>query len=182
MTKYASVYSNSIVLLLWTTILVVSFPSWPVLDNFEAPKRAIISLLPLYLLFSNAKQWKNTHFMLSGLLVCCLLGWFTFSQGHSGIRDTEIWLSWSLPLIVFAGALMAPSSLLPVVRMGLAWAGMVQAVFMIFQHAGITPFSAETSTPGAAMIGTIGYHNQAASFLFICAGILLIGSFDLPRW
>ena len=46
---------------------------------------------------------------------------------------------------------------------------------MLVQLAGYSPFcTGELTSPTAAMIGSIGYHNQAASFLVLCGGCGLL--------
>lgn len=100
----------------------------------------------------------------------------------------ETLVGWLMPVMAFAvGGQLARRGATGVFAGALVLAGVVQAGLMMLQLGGFDPlFAAVTAEmvyqPGR-MIGTIGYHNQAADFLALCLpAIFLIRLAAWARW
>ena len=155
--------------------------SWPALNYFDPPKRLLWGLLAFALAVGSRRERSR----LGGPALCLALGLL----GWMGLRtlwrpvpaaELDVLFSWMLPVVLLVvGAGLPRSGERRLLGGSLVLAGVVQAVLMLLQRAGLDPLFAETTAamayaPGR-MVGTIGYHNQAVDFLALAStGALLL--------
>lgn len=150
-------------------------PDTPALEFFDPPKLVVWNILLLGILagsvISRKGSWSLTKPLMS---LGILLGWILL---RSLLRpqpwiEVDVLFAWQLPLLFLAAGLVMPrvnTRLLG--RLLLCIAG-IQAVLMLGQYSHTLPLFQDTlahlDTNSARMIGTVGYHNQAADFLALC--------------
>jgi O-antigen ligase len=151
-------------------------------DSFDLVKRLewvlLLAALTVVRLFSRSGSVPLRRILPAWLL----LGWFALRALFRPVPDLglDVLAAWSFPVIAF----LAVAGLRPRAgtargfALGIVAVMCFQGGLMLLQFAGLDPlFSSVTREmayrPGR-MIGTIGYHNQAADFLALCAPLLLI--------
>lgn len=158
------------------------------LNFFDPAKRLVWAMLASLLAIL---CWRRPR-QASGPVVgpaLALAGWMIVRSLSRPVPTAELGVlaSWCLPIALFClGWGMAPSRHDRRMIGGfLVAAGLIQAVLMVLQRAGLDPVFAATTAemdyvPGR-MVGTIGYQNQAVDFLALSVlGILLITA--SPAW
>lgn len=161
---------------------------WSAVESFDPPKRAIL-LAGIAMTLAAALGLRNVPGRRCGTLVMAsaLASW----MGLRTILREQPWaeitvlLAWFTPLASFAAGRVAGPGGWKAARGWIAAAAALQATLMMLQWGRIDPILGPTtsslSPASARMIGTVGYHNQAAGFLAVATGttVWTITSFRL---
>lgn len=149
------------------------------LDCFDPPKRAVWSVLAVLLAFASFRGQHSTSRAIRFSLLACLL-WVVVRSMLRERPDVEIdvLMTWILPGLLFGlGLTVDRDTASEFLLLALLLSGGIQIVLMLLQYIGRDPLFAETTAAFAyrpeRMIGTIGYHNQAASFLALSSVTLI---------
>jgi len=148
--------------------------------HFDAIKRILILALLLLLAWA-CVRFKHDRVdgqpcasSLTGLADGLLL-WFVARWLLSGSiwRETGVFIGWLTPLLAFRVGLGLSAARIRGLPLWIVTAGMVQAVLMWLQRLACwDTLTWSIDSPSARMIGTIGYHNQAADFLAFAVAVL----------
>lgn len=151
--------------------------------HFDAIKRILVLALLLLLAWEGFRtrheRFDGRHHALSLMgLAEGLLLWFMVRWVFSGSiwRETGVLFAWLTPLLAFRVGLELSSSRIRGLSLWVVAAGIVQAALMWLQR--LDRWNSLTwsiDAPSARMIGTIGYHNQAADFLAFSVAVLPLG-------
>lgn len=148
-------------------------------DAFELPKRFAFSLL---LFISSSIVFikyflknKNGDFFKCAISLVIFLLYVVFRTVCAGLTPNSVYhLSiWILPILSFliAKNFRIKKDNLTILFLILFFAGLAQAILMLFQAIGLDPLFGVVTKKfeyyPARMIGTIGYQNQAAEFLVL---------------
>ncbi len=160
------------------------------LNYFDVPKRLVWAILAVFLAGVTSFRGSGALHDVRCLALLCAL-WMV---GRSVLRpcptaELEVLAAWGLPFILFAvGSAMDRERAVRPLVWALAICGIAQAGVMLLQYAGKDPLFAATTgsmvyRPGR-MIGTVGYHNQAAACVVLSVGVaaLVCGARRLMRW
>lgn len=151
-------------------------------DSFDLVKRLAWVLLLAILTVGRLLKRSPAVPLQQLLPAWLLLAWFALRALLRPVPDMglDVLAAWSFPIVAFlAGAGLRPcAGTARGFALGIVAVMFFQGGLMLLQFAGLDPlFSSVTREmayrPGR-MIGTIGYHNQAADFLALCAPLLLI--------
>ncbi len=151
------------------------------LNYFDSPKRLLWSGVAVMLSAGTLLSCRRERIALSLGALGCMSWMLLRSLLRAGpvIGGDEL-ANWLLPGVLFgAGLTLDQERHLKPIAWALVVAGFIQAALMIAQYAGVDPLFGSTTVgmdyrPGR-MIGTIGYHNQAADFLAVCSvGLFLL--------
>ena len=176
----AGVIIGALILLASLAFVPASFDA---LNFFDPLKRLVWALLAVVLagLVWRRRYWAS----LPAWLALSLAGWMVLRSLLRPVPTAEldVLASWCLPILLFYLGAGLPLNRKNQRRVGgfLVAAGLIQAVLMVLQHAGMDPLFAGTTAgmdyaPGR-MVGTIGYQNQAVDFLALALpGVLLLTS------
>ncbi|NCD34172.1 MAG: O-antigen ligase domain-containing protein [Spartobacteria bacterium] len=165
-------YRNVIfALLLFFGVSVFWMLPWNMIDYFESPKRAFLGLLPFFLLVFSAAPRKYLPYPALGRACVVWMIWTVVAAYLSPLYDAEVLHSAWLPFLFLLAAAFSTRRTCSFLAMAVVASGVFQMVVMWGQRMGIDFLTSTGTADAASMIGTIGYHNHAASFLFLAAGV-----------
>ncbi len=154
---------------------VVFFPAdWLPVENFDPPKRALLALGAVALLCCGLRRAQPLTS--AWALGAGLLAWLWLRTGLRANPWIELGVlcAWTLPVLLFLAGLSMRGRAWRGAACGVGVAALLQAALMLLQRFGLDPVLPDTTvalpTAAAKMIGTIGYHNQAAGFLAVGLG------------
>jgi O-antigen ligase len=159
-----------VMLLLAAAVLIFVPPTAAVLNFFDPPKRCVWGGLLVLLAFLDGAAKKRTWDLaaVSAVLLGCWMVARTLTRPNP-LAELSVLFVWLLPLALF---LLGQQVALCWRRRMAGTLGalvIVQLIIMGLQYAGLDPFFSATTEdlkwPSERMVGTIGYHNQAAEFL-----------------
>lgn len=153
---------------------------WNAVENFDPPKRAIL-LTGIAVTLAAALSGTHASRRSSGMLPVAAT--LTLWMGLRTVLREQPWaeitvlLAWFAPVASFAAGYVVGPVGWKAARGWIAAAAAVQATLMLLQWWQIDPVLGPTTaglTPASArMIGTVGYHNQAAGFLAVATGMTI---------
>jgi len=145
------------------------------LNYFDSPKRFLWSVCTVMLsasaLFARREDQRARSF---GVMVCIVWILFRSLVREGPIIGLDELVNWMLPAALFGiGLTLDRERSIKPVAWALILSGGIQAILMMTQYMGIDPLfrpitGAMDYRPGR-MLGTVGYHNQAADFLAVCS-------------
>ena len=149
--------------------------TWMPVENFDAPKRALLAVGAVLLLCFGLRR---PALALAPLWAvgALLLAWMWLRTGWRADPWIELNVlgTWTLPVVLFLAGLAVRLKDWRGAARTVGVAALLQAALMLLQRYNLDPVLADTTgemlTAGAKMIGTIGYHNQAAGFLAVGLG------------
>jgi hypothetical protein len=164
--------------------------SWGALEFFDPPKRVVWAAMLLAVLAGGAfRRGPLAARVPDDVLAALLLaGAMVARQAFAPDpwREVGVLMAWLLPLVAYAaGRSLSPrGGSRPAMLVALAWVWGSQVLLMGVQALRLDPIFTATTTAMAGiaprMIGTIGYHNQAAAALALAGGVLALTAMRRP--
>jgi tetratricopeptide (TPR) repeat protein len=151
-------------------------PEYSHLDHFDLIKRKLLSFGPVLALAIGLISQRPRQVLPALSCTLAAMAWIIVRQftGEPWDRELDIAVAWLLPFQFFLVGLITPPSAWRTIGRYLMVSLALQILLMTMQFWDRDPIFADwidVYTASARMIGTVGYHNQAAAFVVLLLGV-----------